>query len=290
MLASGKQAKTILAAAREGHWAVGAFNCGDMLTVEAVISAAEELGVPVMIQVFDAVNPKDPESSMMNAWDFNNYNTFLHNRAAASPVPVIIHLDHCTTFDGCIRGIQHGCASVMLDASQKPYEENVALVSKVAEAAWACGVNVEGEIGHVGGHPNSAGVIYTSVEDAVRYANDTSVDYLAVSIGTVHGYYKEAPVLNYERIAEIRDAVSQPLVMHGSSGLSEEQYREAIKAGICKVNFATYIQIAGGKAIADEFEKGGRPMFGRLTKAGLTGAKEYLKMHMNIFGTQKVDL
>ena len=294
MLASGKDARAILAAAREGHWGIGAFNCGDYLTVEAVISAAESLGVPVMIQTFDAVNPKDPESSMMSESEFKNFNRFLLNRAADSPVPVIIHLDHCTTYEGCIRGIQHGCASVMLDASQKPYDENVALVKKVVEAAHACGVNVEGEIGHVGGHPNSNGVIYTEVADAVNYAKDTEADYIAVSIGTVHGFYAQAPVLNYDRIAEIREAVDKPLVMHGASGLSADQYKDAIKAGISKVNFATYIQLAGGAAMMEEFEKikaeNGKARFGGLTKAGLNGARDYLKMHMDIFGTQKVNL
>ncbi len=290
MLANGRQEKKIFDAAVKGHWGIGAFNVMGYETVEAVLRAAEELDVPVILQVGDSFDPNAPESSRMSEFEFRNFNTFILNRAAASPVPVIIHLDHCMSFEGCIRGIQNGCASVMLDASQKPFDENAALVKKVVEAGHGAGVLVEGEIGHVSGHPNSHGVIYTEVDDAVRFAEVTGLDLLAVSIGTVHGYYATEPVLNYKRIEEIRAAVDLPLVMHGASGLTPDQYRDAIKAGINKVNFATYTQIAGGKAIVEEVEKGGRQMFMRLVNAGLNGAKEYLKMHMQIFGTQKVEL
>ena len=293
MLTNGAQAKLIFNAAREGHWAIGAFNIMDYITGEAVISAAEELDVPVCLQLMDGYNPEAPEEHrMMTESQQHNLDTFLINRSKDATVPVILHLDHCPSYAGCMRGLKRGLASLMLDASQLPFEENAAMVKKVVEAAHPCGVIVEGEIGHVGGHPNSHGAIYTKVEDAVRFEEATGCDLTAVSIGTVHGYYATEPVLNYDRIAEIREVTKNPLVMHGSSGLREDQFRDAIKAGISKVNFATYIQIAGGKAqlelakklIADDK----RAMMMAFNNAGLNAARDYLKMHMTIFGTKKV--
>ncbi|MBR3000267.1 MAG: class II fructose-bisphosphate aldolase [Oscillospiraceae bacterium] len=294
MLANGKQAKILFNAAREGHWAIGAFNIMDYNTAEAVIRAAEELDVPVCLQMMDGYNPEAPEGSRfgMTEAEQHNFDTFVINRSKDATVPVILHLDHCPTYEGCMRGLKRGLASLMLDASQLPFDENASMVKKVVEAAHPCGVIVEGEIGHVGGHPNSHGVIYTEVEDAVRYEEATGCDLTAISIGTVHGYYAKEPVLNYDRIAEIREVTKNPLVMHGSSGLREDQFRDAIKAGISKVNFATYIQIAGGKAqmelakqlIADDK----RAMMMQINNAGLNAAKDYVKMHMEIFGTQKV--
>ena len=265
----------------------------DYITGEAVISAAEELDVPVCLQLMDGYNPEAPEEHrMMTESQQHNLDTFLINRSKDATVPVILHLDHCPSYAGCMRGLKRGLASLMLDASQLPFEENAAMVKKVVEAAHPCGVIVEGEIGHVGGHPNSHGAIYTEVEDAVRFEEATGCDLTAVSIGTVHGYYATEPVLNYDRIAEIREVTKNPLVMHGSSGLREDQFRDAIKAGISKVNFATYIQIAGGKAqlelakklIADDK----RAMMMAFNNAGLNAARDYLKMHMTIFGTKKV--
>ena len=293
MLTNGAQAKLIFNAAREGHWAIGAFNIMDYITGEAVISAAEELDVPVCLQLMDGYNPEAPEEHrMMTESQQHNLDTFLINRSKDATVPVILHLDHCPSYAGCMRGLKRGLASLMLDASQLPFEENAAMVKKVVEAAHPCGVIVEGEIGHVGGHPNSHGAIYTKVEDAVHFEEATGCDLTAVSIGTVHGYYATEPVLNYDRIAEIREVTKNPLVMHGSSGLREDQFRDAIKAGISKVNFATYIQIAGGKAqlelakklIADDK----RAMMMAFNNAGLNAARDYLKMHMTIFGTKKV--
>ena len=294
MLVSGKQEKAIFMQAREEHWAIGAFNCGDMVTFEAVLQAAEALGVPVAIQTFDSFDPEAPEAERrVTEFEAKVLNKLFLTRAEMSPVPVIIHLDHCRTYQGCMRGIQNGCASVMLDASQQPYADNVALVKKVVEAAHACGVLVEGEIGHVGGHPDSAGVIYTEVQDAVNFVNDTNVDLCAVSVGTVHGVYRSEPSLNYERIAELREAVPVPLVLHGASGLSDEQYKNSIKAGISKVNFATYISLAGGKAIVEAVKAAGdtdTPRMGGFVMAGQNAARDFLIHHMEVFGTKKVAL
>ena len=180
MLANGKQAKIIWNAAREGHWAMGAFKIMDYNTAEAVISAAEQLDVPVCLQMADGFNPEAPEG-------MNRMTEAQQHKDAT--VPVILHLDHCPTYEGCIRALRRGMPSVMLDASQQPFDDNAALVKKVVEAAHPCGCIVEGEIGHVGGHPNSHGAIYTEVEDAVRFEEATGCDLTAISIGKFPVYH-----------------------------------------------------------------------------------------------------
>ena len=288
MLLHGKESKALLAQARKERFAIGAFNVNDYMTVEATLQAAEELGVPVIIQTWDYFDPAAPEGSPMSEAMAQHLTAFILQRAQASPVPVIIHLDHCNTFEGCIRGIQAGAASVMLDASMKPFEENVALTAKVVEAAHGAGVIVEGEIGHVTGHANSTGAVYTEVDAAQTFVEQSGIDMVAVSIGTVHGVYASEPVLHYQRIAELRDAFEAPLVMHGSSGLKPEQFKQAIANGIVKINFGTYTQLEGAKATLKAAEGVEKPWFQDLVNAGMDGAKAYLKQHMEIFGTKRI--
>ncbi len=290
MLVSGKQEKQILMQAREERWAIGAFNVNDYITVEAVMQAAEALDVPAMLQTWDYHNPTAPEKSNLSFFEAKVLNRLILERAAMSPVPVIIHLDHTPTYEGCMRGIQAGAVSVMIDGSMKPLDENAAVTKKVVDTAHACGVLVEGEIGHVSGHGDSRGLQYTEVADAKEYYARTGIDMCAVSIGTVHGFYASEPVLNYDRIAELREALPIPLVMHGSSGLQVEQFRESIAAGIVKINFYTYGQIVGGKAVADAAAASARPMLEPLVRTGVAAAKDYILEHMRIFGTKHVTL
>ncbi len=291
MLLKGDQLLKILNQAKAEGWAVGAFNTGDYDTTEIILDAAEETGTPVMLQTGDFFNPQAPESSRMTQAQAERFTRYLRNRAEMTTVPVAIHLDHCPTFEGCVRAIQYGATSVMLDASQKPFDENAALTNKVKEICRATNVALEAEIGHVGGHPNSHGVIYTDVEGAKAFYDATGVDMLAVSIGTVHGFYASEPVLNYERTAELNAAIPVPLVMHGSSGLAPDQFIDAVKAGISKINFATYLQLTGGQAIADFLAANPvRPRMGALTGAAHKAGVEYLKAHIGYFGTKQVTL
>lgn len=291
MLLKGDQLLKILNQAKAEGWAVGAFNTGDYDTTEIILDAAEETGTPVMLQTGDFFDPLAPESSRMTQAQAERFTRYLRNRAEMTTVPVAIHLDHCPTFNGCVRAIQYGATSVMLDASQKPFDENASLTNKVKEICRATNVALEAEIGHVGGHPNSHGVIYTDVEGAKAFYEATGVDMLAVSIGTVHGFYATEPVLNYERTAELNAAIPVPLVMHGSSGLAPDQFRDAVKAGISKINFATYLQLTGGKAIADFLAANPeRPRMGALTGAAHKAGVEYLKAHIGYFGTKPVTL
>jgi tagatose 1,6-diphosphate aldolase GatY/KbaY len=289
MLLNGRESKELLAKAKREHFAIGSFNVFDYMTAEATFVAAEELGVPVMVSTWDYFDPSSPEGSNMPEFAAGNFNHFVLERSKASPVPVIIHLDHTPTYAGCLRGIQNGAASVMIDASMKSIDENIALTKKVVEAARACGVLVEGEIGHVGGHANSSGATYTEVADAKKYVAESGIDLVAVSIGTVHGIYTSEPVLNYKRISELRDAFDAVLVMHGSSGLKPEQFKEAIKNGIVKINFGTYTQLTGGRATYEAAKAmGDKIYYKEIITAGMRAAADYLKEHMVIFGTKKV--
>lgn len=285
MIVNGKE---LTKKARAEGYGIGAFNARDYVGVETILRAGEELGTPLMIQVGDFADPNAQESRRMSPFEANNLMKFICQRSEASPIPVIIHLDHCPTFEGCMRAIQAGATSVMIDASMKSFEENVAMTNKVIEAARGCNVAIEAEIGHVSGHANSTGVQYTSVAGAKAFYEATGVDMLAVSIGTVHGVYTTEPSLQYELIAQLRDAIPCPLVMHGSSGLVADQYRKAVKNGIVKINFATYLQLIFGAEIRDVAAAAGdKAMFSPIISAGMKRGTEYVKEHIGYFGTKK---
>jgi len=281
--------KDLMMKAREEHYAIGAFNVGDYTGVEIVLQAAEALNVPVMLMTGDYANPQ-AESRRMTDFNAKNLMRFMRERAEASPVPVVIHLDHCSSYEGCVRAIQYGASSIMIDASMKSFEENVAVTNKVIEMARACNVCVEAEIGHVPGHPNSTGIQYTSLEGAKAFYDATGVDMMAVSIGTAHGVYKETPVLQLDLIQQMRDAIPVPLVMHGSSGLTPDQYVEVVKRGIAKINFATYLQLTAGEAMRELAMKteSGNVRMGMLVAAGIKSGVDYLKEHIGYFGTKPV--
>ena len=286
MLTNGRD---IIKAAREGGYGIGAFNVSNAYEVEIVLTAAEELGTPINLSIGDLTNPS-PENRRMSPSEAKYFIRYLKDRAEASPVPVIIHLDHCPTFEGCIRAIKNGATSIMIDASMKPFDENVAMTKKVMELGLATDVVVEAEIGHVTGHANSTGNVYTTVEEAKAFYDATGVGMLAVSIGTVHGVYTSEPVLQYDLIKSLRDAVPCPLVMHGSSGLSGEQFQKAVGNGIVKINFATYLQLAVGEAMKETAlaAKAGDARMASLLAAGKKRGVEYVKEHIGYFGTPSI--
>ncbi len=291
MITNGRE---ILKQAKKEGWAVGAFNVSDYDITEMVLRAAEELRVPVMLSIGDYADPNAPETRRLTPFQTKNLMTFIRNRAEASPVPVVIHLDHCPTFDGCVRGIQNGATSVMIDASQEPFDVNVERTLKVKELCKATDVNLEAEIGHVSGHPNSRGVQYTSVEGAKAFYEATGVDLLAISVGTVHGIYASAPSIQYDLISAVNEAIPASIVLHGSSGLSPEQFRDAVKAGISKINFATYLYREVGIAMYEygkEQDAAGKPpMWRNVRDVAYRRGVEYVKEHLGYFGTRPVTL
>ncbi|HWI61885.1 MAG TPA: class II fructose-bisphosphate aldolase [Symbiobacteriaceae bacterium] len=240
MLATGKQ---ILDAARSGGYAVGAFNCHTLDMITAVVDVATSEQAPVILQFTEG-------SVKTNGWEY--VSAVARQAAINAPVPVAIHLDHGASFEAVVRAIRHGFTSVMIDGSELPYAQNVALTRRVVEVAHAAGVSVEAEIGHVGGVEDGHGTEHgwmTEPADAEQFWQDAGMDYLATAFGTAHGFYKEEPKLDLDRVGMIARRVHIPLVMHGGSGVPDEQVLAAIARGICKFNVATELKDAWARAL-----------------------------------------
>jgi tagatose 1,6-diphosphate aldolase GatY/KbaY len=217
-----------------------------MEMVQAVIAAAEELSSPVIIQTTPGtLKYADPELYYAN----------VAAAAKAAKVPVVMHLDHGSSFDLAMRCFRAGYTSVMIDGSHDPFEQNIAVTKSVVDACHAAGVPVEAELGKVGGKEDDLdggeGNGYTVPSEAAEFVEKTGVDSLAVAIGTAHGVYKGIPKLDLERISQIRQVVSVPLVLHGTSGVPDDTVRECIRRGMCKVNYATDLRIAFSNGVKE---------------------------------------
>jgi len=240
----------VLADARARKYAVGLFNTTDTDMLEAAISAAEELSSPIIIGTAEVLLPHGELSLIAPS---------VISAAKRAKVPVVVHYDHGLTFGRCMEALQLGFSSVMFDGSAGEYAQNIADTAEVVRIAHAFGATVEGEIGHVGqadACENDAADMYTKVEEACDYLAATGVDALAVSIGTAHGAYKSKPKLDLQRLSEIRNATDVPLVLHGGSGLTDDDFRNAIACGISKVNIFTDLCLAGSRAMAEGLAEG----------------------------------
>lgn len=267
----------VLRKAQKGKYAVGLFNTTDTDILQAVIEAAEESNSPVILGTAEVLLPygelKLIAPSVIAA-------------AKRAKVPVVVHYDHGLTFDRCIEALKLGFSSIMFDGSAKPYEQNIAETREMVKIAHAFGATVEGEIGHVGEAAKEDNLLtdmYTTPEEAKAYLEATGVDALAVAIGSAHGVYKKKPMLNIERLKEISSAVKVPLVLHGGSGLSDDDFKNTIRNGIAKVNIFTDLCLAGERAYKDGEEK----KLGYLETRNLKVEyiKEAVKHKMALFGS-----
>ena len=267
----------VLKKAQKGKYAVGLFNTTDTDMLQAVIEAAEESNSPVILGTAEVLLPygelKLIAPSVIAA-------------AKRAKVPVVVHYDHGLTFDRCIEALKLGFSSIMFDGSAKPYEQNIAETREMVKIAHAFGATVEGEIGHVGEAAKEDNLLtdmYTTPEEAKAYLEATGVDALAVAIGSAHGVYKKKPMLNIERLKEISGAVNVPLVLHGGSGLSDDDFKNTIRNGIAKVNIFTDLCLAGERAMKDGEEK----KLGYLETRNLKVEyiKETVKHKMALFGS-----
>ena len=241
--------KEMLADAAKGGYAVGGFNCASLESAIAAVRASEELGMPFILQhatVHEQYLPLSVAGPIML------------NLARSAKTPVAVHLDHGASVEHCLRALAMGFTSVMFDGSALSYEENIEKTALVCKVAHEFGATVEAELGAM--PHNLKGELrdyapedfYTRPEEAARFVAETGCDALAISFGTVHGIYKTAPRLSFEVIDEVRKATGGlPLVMHGGSGLSAGDYREAISRGIRKINYYTYGAIAAGGAVRE---------------------------------------
>lgn len=228
----------LLGEAQAGAYAIGAFNVHTMEVAQAIVTAAEAEKSPVILQI---------NQGTIKYAGVQYIAAIAKTAQELVSVPVIVHLDHGTTYDVMVECIRYGFDSIMIDASKLPYQENIAMVRKVVEMAHAAGVAVEAELGKVGGTEDDIVVSaeeagLTDPAEAERFVEATGVDSLAVAIGTAHGVYHGEPHLDFERLTEIKKRVSIPLVLHGASGVPDAAVKEAISRGICKVNISTELK------------------------------------------------
>lgn len=240
----------ILSIAEENRYAVGAFNTPNLECINAVLSAAEKLNVPVIIahaELHEAVSPLTKIGPVMV------------QAAKASRVPVCVHLDHCEDLDYMAQALEIGFTGVMYDGSTLPYEENLVNTKKAVAMAGKYGCGVEAELGALasreGGAANVSGPVYTDPDEAVSFCRETGIDALAPSFGTAHGIYKSKPVLDLDRVKMISEKTGLPLVMHGGSGVSPDDYRTGIRNGLRKINYYSYMSKAGTNAVKALLEK-----------------------------------
>lgn len=228
-------ASKMLRDAQSAGYAVGAFNVENMEMAQAVIAAAEALGAPVMVQTTPGTLKYAPPEA---------FAALVGRLAQGAKVPVALHLDHGNSFALAERCLQAGYTSLMIDGSLLPFADNVALTRRVVEMAGD--TPVEAELGTVGGKEDDheAQAQYTDPDEARAFVAQTGVDSFAVAIGTAHGVYKGAPKLDLQRLSDVRAVVDVPLVLHGTSGVPDDQVRACIGRGICKVNYATDLRIA----------------------------------------------
>ncbi|MEV7826657.1 ketose-bisphosphate aldolase [Microbacterium enclense] len=233
--------KSILDVANAHSFAIPAFNISDWAMFTGIMDISEEKNAPVII----AIHPDEVSHITTDLIPA------MHARAHRSSVPVAIHWDHGGTYEQIVTAIQAGFTSVMIDASLEPFEQNVALTRKVVEAAHAVGVQVEGELGTIGandsyGESGAAEIIYTNVDDAVRFVEQTGVDSLAIAIGTSHGLYpaEKNPELRHDLLEQIKAAVGIPLVLHGGSSNPDAELARAVSLGINKINISSDIKVS----------------------------------------------
>jgi fructose-bisphosphate aldolase class II len=243
----------VLLPAKRGKYAVGLFNAVNMELARGIIAAAEATQSPVIMGTAEVLFPYGP---------LEEVSYYLLPMAKKAKVPVVIHLDHGLRKETCIKALELGFTSIMYDCSTDDYDTNVAKVKEMAEIAHSYGATIEGELGHVGDNEGSAegsshlsdpSKFFTDPKLAKDYVEKTKVDALAIAVGNAHGAYKLPPKLDFARIKEIANTVDVPLVLHGGSGLTDDDFRRAIKEGISKVNIFTDINIAAVKAEFSRF-------------------------------------
>ncbi|MBP1039572.1 class II fructose-bisphosphate aldolase [Vagococcus sp. BWB3-3] len=283
--------KDSLVHAEKENKAVGAFNVPNYETLRAVIHGAEELNVPVIIQHAEVHE---------NLMSLSEIGPMMIAMAKKAKVPVAVHLDHGSSFEKCMEAIRLGFTSVMYDASDKPFAQNLAETKEIVKIAHAVDVSVEAELGSIytsvigGGEGRVERTaeelkpenMYTDPKLAKEFVTETGIDCLAIAFGAVHGLYLTKPQLDLKRISQIKQEIDLPFVMHGGSGVSAENYAVAINSGIRKINYYTYMNQAGGRELVNYLgsqEANQPPFFDTLSLVAYEGMKRNVKEALVIF-------
>ena len=276
--------KDLLSDAKEKKYGVFATDVPNFDFAEAAINAAEEKNSPIIIMVCEAL------------FKYFNFKTLVKpiiSLAKEASVPIVLHLDHGDNLDIIYRSIKSGLNSVMYDGSKHALDENINIVKEITKIAHILNVSTEGEVGVIGGREGDINVEnkiiseenFTLTEEAVRFSKETNVDALAISIGTVHGVFKSKPNINFDRILEINNAVDTPIVMHGSSGLSDDDFKKAIKNGMTKINYYTNLIVEATKKAKELINDHADYDYLELNYQVLAFVKEIVKKKLDIFGS-----
>lgn len=273
----------LLIPAKQKGYGVGFFNAVNVEMARAVIEAAEELHAPVMVGTAEILLP---------TMELERVAEYLIPMAKKATVPVCVHYDHGLTFERCMQALKLGFTSVMYDCSTMGYEQNAEQVAEMVKICHAMGVTVEGELGHVGDNEGAGKLknpsdYYTEPETAADYAARTGVDSLAVAVGNAHGDYKFPPKLDFERMEAIAEKTGLPLVLHGGSGLTDDDFRTAVQKGICKVNIFTDLDKAGKTGIETGLREGAVTMM-ELIPYEIAAMKEAAAEKIKLFGSENM--
>lgn len=274
----------VLIPARKGKYAVGLFNAVNLELARGILEAAELTGSPVIVGTAEVLFPYGP---------LEEVSYYLIPMAKKAKVPVVVHLDHGLRKETCLKALQLGFTSIMYDCSTDPYDINVEKVKEMAEIAHSYGATIEAELGHVGDNEGSAegsshmtdpSKFYTDPKQAKDFVEKTGVDALAIAVGTAHGAYKLPPKLDFQRIEEIARTIEIPLVLHGGSGLSDNDFKKAIEKGISKVNIFTDINIVAVEAEFSAFDSMNKGVID-LIPAAVHAVKNAVIRKLELFGS-----
>jgi fructose-bisphosphate aldolase class II len=275
--------KTVLDHAFTQRYAVGAFNVISLDFLEAIVSAAEEKRAPVVLNIAEV---------HFKYVTLENICPAIRAIAQRATVPLVLNLDHGESYEAIVRSLRNGFTSVMFDGSKLGYEDNIRETREVVRMCHAAGVSVEAELGAVGGE-EGGGLVgaadparYTNVAQAKDFVTRTGIDALAVAIGNAHGKYKGKPELDFARLDQIRQAVNIPLVLHGGSGISDEDFRKAISLGIAKINFFTGMALAAIEATAEALQATGKSYndYPEIIKTVKLRVAAVVKQQIDVFG------
>ena len=273
--------REMLAKAQREHYGIGFFNAVNVEMARSVIETAEEMRAPVIVGTAEVLLPAMPLERVAE---------YLIPMAKKASVPVAVHFDHGLTFEKCMEALKLGFSSIMYDCSTAPYEENLAHVAEMVKICHSMDVTVEGELGHVGDNEGEGRLanpsdFFTDPDTALDFVRRTGVDALAVAVGNAHGDYKFPPKLDFDRISVIAEKTGMPLVLHGGSGLSDADFREATKRGICKVNIFTDLDKAGKAGIEKGLREGAASMM-ELIPYEMEPMKALVRDKLSLYGSE----
>jgi fructose-bisphosphate aldolase class II len=272
--------ENLLANAEKEKYAVGAFSIANMEMIIGAVKAAEELNAPIILQIAEARLKHSPLKLI---------GPVMIAAAKDAKVPVAVHLDHGLTMDCIKEALNLGFTSVMIDGSKHSLEDNIKLTKDVITEAKKYGASVEAEIGRVGGSEDGSediSALYTNTEDAKRFYKETGVNALAIGIGNAHGVYKGSPNLNFDVLKDVDKNADVPLVLHGGSGISDDDFRKCVTLGMRKINIATATFMSVANNVKMLCDKSKTVDYFKLHEAEIEGAYLNVKRHIKIFGTE----